>query len=301
MDLTCALELRVAEPTRVRVLVPDVTGDGADDELEYAWDGTPGSDLVRSVNGTPQTVAENVSACTFGYLYSDTEKRIVLSEHGVEACTVAEFTGFPAEAGSVFNPRPTFELKTGRLLVETFVPKNDAEQATQIRVRAKRTSSGPDSIVRIVDAGDEAVLAEGRVLNSSLTGTVADCTVPLAWTAPDGRGLRRGSSYYVLMYSDGMASYSSSIEYDCIDRWETGVSAWPNDVFFQYSTNWGSTWQDLGDKADLLFTLYGQKRREHGRIDTAVDTRPKAVDVTVETCEGLYQARQHVQVRLLNL
>jgi prepilin-type N-terminal cleavage/methylation domain-containing protein len=300
IDLGTALELKQTDPTTLKLTVPDITGDAVDDEIVYSWSGTAGAPLLRSVNGTPLPIAENVSACLFEYLQGADQARGIVPEDALEVNTVAEFWGFPTEAGTVYSTRPQLDLTPGRVLRVTFVAQADAEMLVRISFRAMKYLAAAGIKVTVVDPADTAQLAEGQISGASLGFSIAQCDVLLTGQAPDGRGIRAGRTYYILMTSSDPAIYGGTVEYDRIKTWAAGVTAWNNQFFFQFSSNGGATWADYGDTADLLFNLSGAKRRLHGRTDTITATLPKAVDVTIGVAEGLYRANQHARVRLLN-
>ena len=298
MELATAIQLNETEPTRIAFVVPDITGDGADDEVEYSWSGVAGEDIVRAVNGSAQPLVENVSNCSFAYIYTTTDTRDIQPEQSVETVTIAGFEAFPVEAyQKLYGPNPTFPMFSGYTLVCFFHATADAERANNIRLRAKSFFLGTSTHIYLYNAAGE-YLAAGELYTSDLTSSVEWYDVPLAWQAPDTQGMRKGELYQLWMYEDSWATYGGSIEYQRIEEWEEGVSSWSNNQELWLSNGFG--WTFYGDMSDLIFELQGTKRRVHGRFDDVALTQPKAVDVTIETAEGLYRAQQHVTVRLLN-
>lgn len=66
-DARTATRFRSATATAVEFDVPDRTGDGAADTLLYAWSGTVGDPLTRTLNGgAAQTVLSDVRSLSFG-------------------------------------------------------------------------------------------------------------------------------------------------------------------------------------------------------------------------------------------
>lgn len=68
-DLKVATAVTEQTARAVTMTVPDRTGDGAAETIRYAWGGTPGDPLTRSLNNGPAgIVAANVRALSFSYL-----------------------------------------------------------------------------------------------------------------------------------------------------------------------------------------------------------------------------------------
>ncbi len=293
MALASALDLTATQQPSITFIVPDITGDAVDDEIRYQLSGRT---LLRSVNGTSTAIAENVSLCSFEYVYEDQDATIILPEGEIEEVTIAEFNGFPAVSGDERKPRPLFNVNFGRAVLERFVAKADAEKATSLKIR------GANGLlirlrVDLIDKTDMTSVAHGTVLIAG-GSTVRDYIVPLSWTPPDDRGIRKGRTYHVMLQSEVGLTSAGSVEYARIDDWEDDVESWDNQMMFYY---WdGFTWADYGDEAELVFTLKGLKRRHHGRRDKLTTTSPKAVNMTIQTDLGGYQSRQQAQVRLLN-
>ncbi len=293
MDLASALDLTDTQQTSITFTVPDVTGDAEDDEIQYQL---TGSSLLRSVNGTSTTIAENVLLCSFEYVYHDEDTTSILPEGEIEEVTIAEFGGFPAVAGDRQVPRPLFTIDFGRAVIEEFVAKADAEKASSLTIRGANGTGMPLRI-DLIDITDMTWVAQGTVLIAE-GPEVRDHIVPLSWTPPDDRGIRKGRTYFVMLRSEDGASPAGSVEYARITDWADGIDGWDNQMMFRYKL--GFAWEDHGDEAELVFTLKGLKRRHHGRRDTLTTTSPKAVNITIETDLGGYQSRQQAQVRLLN-
>ena len=69
-ELSCAVALNdtVNTPTQVEFTVPDITGDNLNDVVRYAWSGTGGAALQRTLNGgAPRSVVDNVHAFQLAY------------------------------------------------------------------------------------------------------------------------------------------------------------------------------------------------------------------------------------------
>lgn len=67
-----ALSLSVGSSVTLSLTVADITGDAADDKLDYAWDGKQGSPLTLSINGGKrQPVIGAVESLTFSAVTKD--------------------------------------------------------------------------------------------------------------------------------------------------------------------------------------------------------------------------------------
>ncbi len=68
-DLRFATTFTERSTTAVTFEVPDRDGDGENETLRYAWDGTSGSPLTRALNGsTPEAILEDVSSLNLEYV-----------------------------------------------------------------------------------------------------------------------------------------------------------------------------------------------------------------------------------------
>lgn len=68
LRLAIALNDAASSSTAVEFTVPDITGDAVNDVIRYAWSGTNGDPLQRTLNGgAPQTVVTNVYGLSLGY------------------------------------------------------------------------------------------------------------------------------------------------------------------------------------------------------------------------------------------
>lgn len=64
-DAAVAIDINTSTPNELSMSVPDRTGDGAIEFVRYTWSGTRGDPLVRVVNGSSQTLLDDVRAWTF--------------------------------------------------------------------------------------------------------------------------------------------------------------------------------------------------------------------------------------------
>jgi hypothetical protein len=125
-DIAMATTVEVDGPGDVTLTLPDVDEDGVDEEIRYAWSGTGGQPLVRTVNGQSVALVEGVDGFTLVCESSTRE-----SEAG--ATTV---TG-PVERIAGVTPLATsaaIEQIRTRVIGQRFVPRLD-ESASSWNLR----------------------------------------------------------------------------------------------------------------------------------------------------------------------
>lgn len=70
-DIQVALSITERTATATTFWVPDRTGDGAPEQIRYAWSGTPGDPITYSMNSsTPAPIIDEVESVSFEYLVS---------------------------------------------------------------------------------------------------------------------------------------------------------------------------------------------------------------------------------------
>ncbi|UYV12539.1 MAG: prepilin-type N-terminal cleavage/methylation domain-containing protein [Phycisphaera sp.] len=73
-DIQLSLLVTERTATATTFWVPDRTGDGAPEQIRYAWSGTPGDPITYSMNGsTPVEIIEGVDALSLEYLVASVQ------------------------------------------------------------------------------------------------------------------------------------------------------------------------------------------------------------------------------------
>ncbi len=113
-ELQFATRVLERSPQSVRFVVPDLTGDGIEDAVRYAWSGTPGDPLLRTLNGqAPRIVAEDVQAFSLDYdLETVTERfvptretdEVLLDSHDLPVSSSDESVDLDHWVGQYFHP-----------------------------------------------------------------------------------------------------------------------------------------------------------------------------------------------------
>ena len=298
MELAPALSLTTAESTHIVFVTPDITGDAADDTVQYVWSGT---ELLRTLNsGDAQVIASDVQSCEFEYVYGDQTKAGVFPEGEVDEVTIAQFDGFPEEAGSTVGPPPTFTLWFADIMHQQFVARSDADVPAALEINVEANRGTIPLLVKLLDTNDWTTLAVGTLSGVPPDGEVRRHSIPLAWVCADQRGLRKGNWYAVELRSEDLNGYACEVQYSRISAWAPGVSDWPNLMVPYFSNNFGGSWYNHGDASDMIFKLTGFKRRHHGRYGQETQNRPEAVDVTLQAGQGAQSTRHRMRIRLLN-
>jgi len=93
-DVTHAIAVRRAEPTVLSIDLADRDGDAQPETIEYAWTGTPGDPLTRSINGGAEApILQDVRTLRFDY---DRRVRGTIEQtNTAEGEVIASFTQSP--------------------------------------------------------------------------------------------------------------------------------------------------------------------------------------------------------------
>lgn len=157
-DLQYAARVESRSPTSIEVLVADRNGDGADERIRYAWSGTAGSPLTRSVNGgAPGAVVDDVSRfqlayTTRSYKLPPTEvqsaERLFFSHNSLLSLSIFSIDAnkWPAQ---FFAPSLPSEALNWRLTRVKFLARQNGSNAgrTRIEVQLADGSWLPNGVV----------------------------------------------------------------------------------------------------------------------------------------------------------
>ena len=197
-EASLAKIISAADQYHIAFTAPDLTGDGADDSLEYRW--TPATNtLTRTLNGAAETLASNVALFTLDYQYETESSTTIVAPGGTLPVTLGSFAGVGPGPGIT-----TTDIEQDVQLLNTvyqyFTNLADVPAATSVtlRARTKVLPPGDDMYVALVDSYGHTV-ACAILRRSRLTTTFQDVTIPLSWIAPPGTRMVPGAAYCLLM------------------------------------------------------------------------------------------------------
>ena len=287
-ELRQATEILVLESSRISFAHPDVNGDGQPDVLDYAWNGTAGSPLTRSVNGAaPEAILErclafSVSAPQSG-LARDEE---VLAFHnayapGITATTQTLTLSNTQWAGEVFS--------TARSGASRF-------RVTRVRVQLEiGTSNG------------SVTAALHTVSGGSPGGVIEMVTRPCDQLAPSvswvdfrfasNQDLPISSSYGITVRA---ANTGTNVR-ACYDQIQSGAPSSSSD-YFRYTSNSGSTWQPGSGltQRDLKYYVYGRYYDSGGNMLPINRSPVRLVELSLTGGTTVAPIRLHAAVQCIN-
>jgi len=276
-EAALAKVITAAEEYTLSFTCTDVTGDGADDALIYAWD--PGTrTLTRVLNGVTETFAENVDLFLLEYEY-ETENQVTIASAGdVLPFTVGKFDGTEYAIDGNFYLDIWNNWAAHYFVSEAGLPSVDS-----VTVRAARKVEGvptADMIIALHDDATGQALALGRLHPSQLTTSFTDITVPMTWMGGEGVEIQPDTIYRLYTIPDGWSGeYAGSILVARLEEPELpeGCGWW--------FANVGSP---ITPKRDwtMYFNLSGNLPVATPRRSTVPVSILKKIKLTITTTEG---------------
>jgi hypothetical protein len=248
-DLKVASALTERTPTAVTMTVPDRTGDGTPETVRYAWGGTPGDPLTRSLNGGPAgVVAANVRALNLSYLAKTVGKPPPVE--GAEVVRASHDTA--AEANEAL-----YGVTASRGVAACFVPPPVADavswRPTRCRVLVRRNSGAVGTLTLTVRYADAARKPAGAALATSsvLLATLADGATGYAEFAfPTAVALDPAKGVCLAVGYAPVSGTGCSVVYDGAST--DAALAWAT------TADGGATWTTPTAAAALEFYAYGR-------------------------------------------
>ncbi|MDB5296111.1 MAG: hypothetical protein JWO31_2094 [Phycisphaerales bacterium] len=243
-DLTVATAVIEQTAKAVTMTVPDRTGDGVAETIRYAWTGTPGDPLTRSVNGgAAGVVAANVRALNLAYLTKTVGKPPAVT--GPEQGWVAH----AATAANANTSGLTSTKWSGGSYAPTLPATAVSWTVSRCRVRLAKKATLGTVTVRLRYATSAGVptgadLATGSLLTTNLVGTTA------AWadvTLSPVPALDPAKPVALVLSYAGSATVAD-VEYDNANADAALAYATSTDAGVSWSSNAGKT---------LSFYLWG--------------------------------------------
>ncbi len=260
-ELSAAKTLGTMESGRIAFTLEDQDADGHDEEIEYAWSGTPGDPLVRTAcDGSSEVVVGHVQSLDLGY---DTEKTqdpgavVTTAETTLASCTnLLGLGSFEVKTNDAVAQHMTISLPadaTGFIVTRASLYLRSSGSATGVTAVRLRTAWGGMPTGRVVDA---ASVAESG-LNSSFRSVLVSFNGGVV--LPPGTPV-------------ALAAECESGSPPCEVQLVTLAVALSGQSLLK-STNAGETWSAISLQ-QMPFTLYGKL--------TKLDT-----NATIERCTNV--------------
>ncbi len=267
LDLAEALFFRELSATVAEVVVSDRNDDGAGERIRYAWDGTPGHALTRSLNdGTPEIILDRVMDIT---LKKRTE---TISRTPAGALREQDESAISSYTDTV-NPekvRPDQAYAVG----VSFTPDvpDGTEQwrmvAVYVYASTHKTADG-QLLVRLSEADDTGLPTSTVIAEVIVPETIFNTSD--AWTRIDlaAEGLRPGQRYAVTFHDVGPGQPVDL-------KTQASIPDEPKQSFVATS---GTSWSQ-SESDSLIYQILGVAAvREPATSITR--TRTRSLDITI--------------------
>jgi len=281
-EASLASVIAAAEEYKLSFTCTDITGDGADDTVMYAWDSAART-LTRTLNGATETFAENVDLFSIEYQYESEDEVTIATPGDVLGMTLARFAGAP---GGDADDRG-LHIQAGGYAVQYFTNKIEVPAATSVTIRARTVMLPPetDMLILVREVGSWLTVAQGTLQRSQLTTTYQDITVPLTWSG-DGAGMKPDKLYQLDISPQDYWGYAGRIQYQ---RILTGAPLGDGLQFGYQELQW-TAYVHLGSMASMYFTLRGDLPVTTPRRSTVPVSILKKIKATIRITEGEQQS-----------
>ncbi|MFI4916071.1 MAG: PilW family protein [Phycisphaerales bacterium JB060] len=200
-DIRVAISFSRLDTNAVAFRVPDRTGDGGPELVEYEWSGTPGDPLVYSMNGsTPVELIAEVTDLNFDYLVANTTGQPafvgpappppsdeMIFERAYEGTATAHTLGSLSGLAAIIQPR-TGDSDHVYRITRVLIPMSGAGAGPGVTVslhRVNMTYGTPES----------SVLSSVTVSQSELPATMS----PVEFRLPDAPELDDGTHIAIVV------------------------------------------------------------------------------------------------------
>ncbi|MFH1731690.1 MAG: prepilin-type N-terminal cleavage/methylation domain-containing protein [Planctomycetota bacterium] len=281
-EASLASVIAAAEEYKLGFTCTDITGDGADDTVMYAWD-SGARTLTRTLNGATETFAENVDLFSIEYQYESEDEVTIAAPGDVLGMTLASFAGVsPADAENL-----GLNIQTGAYAAQCFTNNIEVPAATSVTIRARTAMLPPetDMLILVREMGTLATVAQGTLQRSQLTTTYQDVTVPLTWSGGDA-GMTPDRLYQLYITPQNYWGYAGRIQYQRI----LAGAPLGGGLQFGYRESHWAAYVHLGSMASMYFTLRGDLPVTTPRRSTVPVSILKKIKATIRITEGEQQS-----------
>jgi prepilin-type N-terminal cleavage/methylation domain-containing protein len=282
-ELALATSITAATDSSVRFVVPDRTGDGAPDTIQYSWSGSKGDPLLRTINNAAATVAANLAEFQLTYEKRSQPLPTTYTESG-------EVTLSYYDSLNLLN-LGNFAVKDNQFVGQCFKPSlphgatHWRVTRTMLRMRSRGSTGGETRIqLRGTNGTTPTTILEEVLLLESSLGSAYSWR---EFTFSNVGGRPAGSSLCLV------AQWSKDADACDIEYQNLLASAGNSDLV--QTTNGGATWTAPAGQ-DLQYYIYGTYSTpdpvEHVYWLTGVGCALR--------CGNDAQARVQTTIRLLN-
>lgn len=281
-EASLATVIAAAEEYKLSFTCTDITGDGADDTVIYAWD-RGARTLTRTLNGTTETFAENVDLFSLEYQYESEDEVTIAAPGDVLGMTLARFAG--VSDGDAEDRG--LHIQDGGYAVQHFTNAVEVPAATSVTIRARTVMLPPetDMLILVREVGSWLTVAQGTLQRSQLTTTYHDITVPLTWSGDD-TGMKPDKRYQLYIAPQDYWGYAGSIQYQRI----LAGAPLGGGLQFGYRQSHWTMYVHLGSMASMYFTLRGNLPVTTPRRSTVPVSILKKIKATIRITEGEQQS-----------
>jgi|GEM_PF-6009354 len=274
-EVSLAKSVAGAEAWKIAFTTTDITGDGADDDLVYAWDSGTHT-LTRTLNGAAETFAENVTAFSLEYGY-ETEDIVTIASAGDSmSMTLGSFSGV---SGGGYDDEEDFSVTISGWFyaMQYFNNLVEVPAATTATIRARTTVLPPskDMVIYLLDSGG-GVVASGCLNRGLLTTSYQDIPVALTWTGGAGSKMIPDKQYGLLVMAADGQGYAGRI---LCQTWDEGP-ALGGGLLFRTGWSW------YGSSAAMYFSVLGDLPVTTPTRSTVPTSILKKVTATIRVAEG---------------
>ena len=277
-EAALAKVVTAAEQYRLAFTCTDITGDGADDTVEYSWSSNTQA-LTRTLNGVTETFAENVTLFSLEYQYESEDQVTIAAPGDVLPMSLAQFNG----AGSDDDDVEDVELDVDKnisYIRQYFNNTIEVPEVASVTVRARTKVLPPETDMYIfLHNASHQRLAYGYLYRGQLTTAFQDITVPITWTGGAGTRMEPDKQYnWHFLPEDGL-KYAGTIVYQHIKE-GPGLGG---GLMFDY---YDSSTHSFGNMASLYFTVRGNVAITTPTRSTVPQSVLKKIKASIIVAEG---------------
>lgn len=275
-EVSLAKSVTGAEAQKIAFTSTDITGDGADDDLVYAW-GSGTQTLTRTLNGMIETFAENVTAFSIEYEYETEDVVTIASAGDSVGMTLGSFGGVSESQGYDDEEDFSVTISGSTYAVQYFNNLVEVPTATTATVRARTTFLPPstDMLLYLFESGG-SVVAYGYLDRGLLTTTYQDIPVALTWTGGSGSKMIPDKQYGLIVMASNSYSYAGRI---LCQTWDSGPALSGGLLL-------GTSWWWYGSSAAMYFSVQGNLPVTTPTRSTVPTSILKKVKATIRVAEG---------------
>lgn len=264
---------------------PDITGDDADDTIAYAWSGTTGDPLTRSLNGgTAQVLVSHCNDLTFQIEVGGQVDSVSAPTETAEVL-IASHDTYPDGYANTINESA---VTSSKYVAQTFTPTYDGAASfriTRVKMSLKKTDwwVWGTLTVGIHGAQDGTVDPSSSPIDE-VDYSISNLSTGYLWEEfnfSDAIDLPVGAPFCLVVHTNKSSTYV---------RWESHEltsGTYDDGVIHSRSGDAGATWDTFGEyTVDARFFVYGVFDVPSGEITTVESGVLSLIHIHLESVEG---------------